>query len=327
MLICPPLCWPKPIIGSADYPIHLLLPLAASLLFVCGLLFVKRASQSGIGPWTVTMLTNFWAALLFSFVWIRGGEIPPWHDWWQPCVVAGLYILGQIFTFAAIEHGDVSVATPIFGIKVIVVAVLLSVVAGQPLALATWGAVLLAFTGILLVQWTPRSPNRISQQPADDTVSEDSRRFRRTILTIIMAVSAASCFGTFDVVVQSLAAKWGAGRLLPISFWIAGVLSIGFLPFTDHDPLRKSTRTTLLVGSFLVAAQALCLVFALGTFNDAARINVVYTLRGVWGVVLAWIAASIWGGAEALLPKQTMLARLMGAGLLTAAVLIAILWG
>ncbi|MFK7735871.1 MAG: DMT family transporter [Pirellulaceae bacterium] len=299
-------------------PWHLFMPLAASVLFVCGLIFVKRISAAGIGPWTVTFITNCWAALLFSSIWLLGGELQPWSDWWQPFLVASLYILGQVFTFAAVEHGDVSVATPVFGVKVIFVALILSAVVGESLGGAIWVAVFLAFCGILLVQWMPK------RTKDSDSVTQVAESGRLT-LTIVMAVCAAGSFATFDVVVQHFAKTWGTGRLIPIAFWMAGVLSLGFLPFIDSNPLRPSTRKGLLIGSFLVAGQAMFLVTSLGTFNDAARINVVYTLRGLWGVVLAWAVASLLGGREADLPKRIMMMRLCGASLLTLAVLIVIL--
>ncbi|MDA7865122.1 EamA/RhaT family transporter, partial [bacterium] len=62
-------------------------------------------------------------------------------------------------------------------------------------------------------------------------------------------------------------------------------------------------------------------------FGDAARVNVVYALRGLWGVALAWLAAKIWGGAEAEHTRSTMLLRVVGATILTSAVILAIVAG
>ena len=75
----------------------------------------------------------------------------------------------------------------------------------------------------------------------------------------------------------------------------------------------------------LIALQALCIVFTLSNFGDAARVNVVYSLRALWGVGLAWIVAKIWGGSEAKLPTNVMTARFLGAGLLTVAVMLVVL--
>ncbi len=289
---------------------HLLLPLLASLLFVCGLLVVKRISQR-VGPWTVTFIANMWVAGVFSLLWFQGGKVPSWELWWHPLAICGLYLLGQIFTFAAIEHGDVSVATPVFGLKVIVVALMLALFGGLTLAVNVWTAVMLAGAGIVLVQWTP----------ARYRGATNNRK--SLVASVGLAACAAFSFGTFDVVVQSVAPHWGPGRLLPISFWLAGICSLGFLPFTDLQVLQdKAIRKFLLVGTLLVALQALCIVLTLAVFGDAARVNVVYTLRGMWGVVLAWIVARRWGGNEAVLPRNIMLLRLLGASLLTIAVLL-----
>ena len=83
----------------------------------------------------------------------------------------------------------------------------------------------------------------------------------------------------------------------------------------------------LLAGSLLIAMQAICIVVAVGVFGDAARVNVVYALRGLWGVVLAWLVARKWGGAEAEHSRETMLFRVAGATVLTAAVILAIVAG
>ena len=82
-----------------------------------------------------------------------------------------------------------------------------------------------------------------------------------------------------------------------------------------------------LAGSLLIAMQAICIVVAVGVFGDAARVNVVYALRGLWGVALAWLAARKWGGAEAEHSRETMLFRVAGATVLTTAVILAIVAG
>jgi len=295
-----------------ELPIHLLLPLLASLLFVCGLIFIKRASAHGVSPWTVTFVANVWAAIIFSSLWLLGGSGQPFDKLWQPAIIAGLFVLGQVFTFSAIHRGDVSVATPVFGVKVVFVTVMLAVVFRELLPMSVWIAAVLATLGIGLVQWSPRNAG--------------SRHHTGTVvLTITCACAAAFSFATFDVLVQSWAPQWGTGRLLPAVFWIVGALSIGFLPFAQTQMLAdKKARVPLLFGTLLVALQALCLVSTLANFGDAARVNVVYAMRGMWGVILAWFAAVQWGGNEATLPNNVMLARLTGAGFLTAAVVLVV---
>ncbi len=293
-------------------PTHLLLPLLASILFVCGLLFVKRATSRGVSPWTVTFLANQWAALLFSTLWLLGGESIPLAKLWQPIFIAALFLSGQVFMFLAIQRGDVSVATPIFGIKVVVVAGLLTILFREALPHSVWIAAALATCGIGLAQWIPRS------------LTGDTSR-RSVWMTVVFALSAAGSFAVFDVSVQHFSPAWGAGRMLPTVFWFVSLLSLSLLPFIETSALRNpQTRVVLLVGTFLIAMQALCLVSTLAHFGDAARVNVVYALRAVWGVVLAWFVAVKWGGSEAELPRSVMLLRLVGAGLLTVAVVLVV---
>lgn len=296
---------------------HLLLPLLASLLFVCGLICIKRTNAQGVSPWTVTFLANQWAAIVFSLLWFLGGDGQPATQLWQPAIVASLYICGQVFTFSALRFGDVSLATPIFGSKVVIVAFLVTFVLGQALGGKVWVGAIAAMIGIGLVQWTPK------RREGEDGTSPSRRA---TALTVGLAVSAALAFALFDLAVQSWAPAWGAGRFLPIVYWIVALMSLGFLPWFQRSLVwQPNIRTLLLPGTLLIALQAVCIVFTLSRYEDAARINVVYSLRALWGVVLAWLAARIWGGSEAGLPKQILVARFSGASLLTIAVVLVIL--
>jgi drug/metabolite transporter (DMT)-like permease len=289
--------------------LHLLLPLLASILFVIGLMLIKRASSFGIKAWTVTFLANMWAAAVFSTLLLLEGSGQPWTMLWQPGVIALLYLSGQVSTFLAIHHGDVSVATPVFSVKVLLVAVLVTVVNQQALSWVVWVAAALATLGIVLVQ------------------ASRSEKHERVTFTVVFALLAAMSFSMFDILVSRWAPAWGTGRLLPAVFGIAAVLSLGFVPWIDRPQAiaREGVRLPLLIGTLFIALQAMCIVFTLAAFGDAARVNVVYALRGLWGVVLAWQFARVLGAREADLPRKIMIARLIGAALLTGAVILAIL--
>ena len=62
-----------------------------------------------------------------------------WELIWQPAIIAALFVLGLAFTFA-IEKGDVSIATPIFGVKVVFVAFLVTLMGLQDLPTSVWQA-------------------------------------------------------------------------------------------------------------------------------------------------------------------------------------------
>ncbi len=285
---------------------HLVLPLLASLFFVCGLMLTKRATSQGVNSWTVTFLANMWAAVIFSLLLLRGDAMPPWHLFWQPVIVALLYIGGQSFTFLAIDRGDVSIAAPVFSSKVVLVVLLVSFMAGSVPPLMIWVAALMAMVGIVLVQY-----------------NDGQKRHRNVLFTIFFALLAATTFSLFDVTVQMISKSgWKPGTLLPISFCISAVLSLGFLPMTNFGAAKKlSISLPLIFGAMLIGLQALCIVYALSQYGDAARVNIVYALRALWGVVLAWAFARVLQSGEMQVTRKVMLVRLAGAVILTLAVI------
>ncbi len=116
--------------------------------------------------------------------------------------------------------------------------------------------------------------------------------------------------------------------MVPVAYWMVGVLSLGLLPWIDSPKkllVNKMAWKSLVIGSTLVAVQAMFLVYAIAQYGDAARINVVYSLRGLWGVLFAWLLASWFGGSEKNTATTIMLARLGGALLLVAAVAFTVL--
>ena len=287
---------------------HLLLPLFASLLFVGALIFMKRAGESGASPLTILCVSNLGSGVIFSIFWVLGGTFRGWELIWQPAIIAALFVLGLAFTFAAIEKGDVSIATPIFGVKVVFVAFLVTLMGLQDLPTSVWQAAIMATVGIGLIQWTGRGETH------------------HVTLTISLALCAAVSYALFDVLVQRWAPAWGVGRFLPIVYWVVGLSSLPLLPGLPWKTIRKKKiMVPLLVGALLISLQAICIVSTLAIFGDAARVNVVYSLRGLWGVLLAWAVAKKWGGAEAEHTRGTMMSRLVGAVILAAAVTLVVL--
>jgi steroid 5-alpha reductase family enzyme len=109
-------------------------------------------------------------------------------------------------------------------------------------------------------------------------------------------------------------------------FVCTALMSGVLLPWVD-SPVRLRTLQVLrpmLIGTVLMAVQALSMSYSLGRFGDATRINIVYALRGLWAVLLAWILARVFGGAESQHSRSVMLLRLFGAILLTLSVLVAL---
>ncbi len=80
----------------------------------------------------------------------------------------------------------------------------------------------------------------------------------------------------------------------------------------------------MVIAAVLMAAQAISITYSLAQFGDATRINIVYSLRGLWSVLLAWQLSRWATSAEQHPSRRTLVMRFIGTALLTIAVVIAL---
>lgn len=295
--------------------VHLLFPLLSSILFVIAATFAKQATLLGVSPYTATALSNFLlASCWFTFGCMRGQWLPL-AGLGMALWIALAFVGGQLATYLAFRLGDVSLATPVFGVKIIIVAFLSSMVHQSGIETKTWFAAGLATVGVMVMQLGGSG----TKSPQLTT--------RRASLAIGFALLAATLLSVFDVGVQSAGKQFGAIPFLTTMFSSVGLLSLGLLPWTDRvETLRKNgSAKPLILAACLMAGQAISITYSLAQFGDATRINIVYSLRGLWSVLLAWILGRWFLSAAADHPsRSTLLLRLVGAVLLTTAVVIAL---
>ena len=68
------------------------------------------------------MIVVCWsAACVFPVLSLMGGTMQPAALFWQPAIIGGLFLAGQLLTLLAVAHGDVSIAAPVLGVKVLIV--------------------------------------------------------------------------------------------------------------------------------------------------------------------------------------------------------------
>lgn len=133
-------------------PLHLLFPLFSSVVFVLGMMFARQAISRGASSWSGTFLANLWLGLSWFAVELWQPGVLPLAGWWQAALVGLSFVLGQMFTYIAFRYGDVSVATPVFGVKVIIVAVMLACLADEQIPPRVWLGAMLATIGVGVIQ-------------------------------------------------------------------------------------------------------------------------------------------------------------------------------
>lgn len=284
-------------------------PLIAALIYVFSALLLKRSSELGVGIWRTTFVANMVAAAFFSALWLLGGPPVRVEDLWQPGAIALCLLAGQLSQFLAIEKGDVSVAVPVFGLKVVLVAFFTPLVIGDAVGAKLWCAACLSVLGITLLNRKDegRSPTNIG-------------------ITLVAGGLGAVCFAMFDVLVQKWGPGWGVGRLLPMIFWMNGVLSFALVPMFKA-PLRAVPRGAwpwLLMGSALLSTQSIIFVSTLAIHGKATAANVVYASRGLLSVALVWLIGHWFANQEQFLGARVLRWRMIGAALMLAAIVLVV---
>jgi drug/metabolite transporter (DMT)-like permease len=284
-----------------------LLPLAAALFYVAAALTLKRAAELGVGLWRSAFVSNLLAAIAFQGLIVLGGEWPPIAFWWQPFVTAVLFLAGQILTLFSLQRGDVSVATPVLGVKIVLVAAFSTWLGAQKLSWQLWLAAVLSTCGIACLSHSG------AHKPG-----------ARIGPTLISAGLAASSFALFDVLVQKWSPAWGTGRFVPLTSAFVGLLSFTMIPLFSA-PLRTVSRLAwpwLAGGGCLLALQSLLFVSAVAQFGQATAFNVVYGSRGVWSIVAVALLGHWFRSSEQHLDRSVFGWRWLGAALMFTAILL-----
>ena len=280
------------------------IPLCSAVGYACAALMLKRAMDSEERPWRVVFLVNVLTAVLFQFWLLRGGA-----DFTGPQVLraalAGLcFFIGQVFTFLALRRGDVSLATPVLGMKVVFVALLSSVAGGEVLGARTWAAALLTAVALVLLG------------------GEGGADRRRVVASVGYAFLAALAFAATDVLQQLWAPASGFGHFAPVMFATVGLLSLGLIPFFGA-PLRDlpvQVRRWAGAGGLLLGVQAMGVAYCIALYHEVTVTNVLYNTRGLWSIALVWMVGHWFANDERRAGDAVMARRLVGALFMLAAV-------
>jgi drug/metabolite transporter (DMT)-like permease len=285
---------------------YLLLPFSASLLYVFGAIYLKDASSRGVGVWRTTVVTNVMFSLVFSSLWLLGGRWPERPAWIQPATTAGLFLAGQVLALIALQRGDVSVATPVMGLKVVLVAFFVTWILGDRVPGVVWAAAALSSVGVIFLSRRGEGPHAGGTFPA-----------------LLFGALAAAAFALFDVLVQKWSPGWGAGRFLPAMMGFVALYSLGLLA-VGREPVPAGAWRPLLLGGLFIAVQGALLITSLAVFARATTINVVYSARGLWSVALVWAVGHWFGNRERDQGAAVLRARLLGAALLLGAIVLVV---
>lgn len=287
---------------------YLLIPCVAGIAFALGSMVFKRAFAEGATVAHALVVNNVLLGLVFLPLLGTGPEPVAWALWKLPALTATAFAVGHLFNVLALRVGDVSVATPLLGSKVVFVGLLGWAVFGIRLGPAQWAAAGLATAGVVVMGLT------------------DYRPGRRMGLTTVLALSCAAAFALTDVTIQMWGARVGVLHFLALQFAFLAVFSVAMLPLVGGVRALRAPRPAwrwILAAAALSAIQGVLVTGTIAAWQDAAGVNVVYATRGLWSIALVWFLGHRMRNTERQSAGPRVMAlRALGATLLLAAVAV-----
>jgi drug/metabolite transporter (DMT)-like permease len=286
-----------------------LLPLLSGFGYAVAAIILKRATEAGAGPWRIGFVVNMTMGALFQSFWFfddgQGGAFT-FIAVLQALIVGAIFFAGQYFTFLALSRGDVSVATPVLGAKVLFVAFLAALTMGQALTPAIWVATVMTCVAMVLLGGEWRADRE------------------RALRSLLYGGLAAFLFASSDILTQKWVGQLGMTHFAPLAFGSMLLYSWLLVPKFSAPLLALPRRTLLwtLMGGSLLWLQCLGMVLAISLANEVTRTNILYNTRGLWSVVLVWVVGHWFGNVERSVGRAVMTRRLLGAAILLGAVFL-----
>lgn len=290
--------------------------IAAAVIYTLGVLLLKRSTEYQPGPWRTTLLCNLVAAAVFAPMWWWAEPIVDYSLLWQPFLVALFFVIGQTFVVLAVTQGDVSLATPILGLKILFVTLILLVFADQIPTVWIWPASILAILAVACLSY--QGGNGLTR-PVDDQTKFWGGRIG---LTAALSLIAALAYAIFDSMIQVWAPAFTVATFLPIVMVFGALISLAMIPKLEGSfaSISRAAWPWLIGGSILTGLQSVFLTYAIGTWGQAAQANVVYSSRGLWSVIAVATVGRIFSRTEFEAPRSVKTMRLVGAILITLAI-------
>ena len=285
-----------------------LLALFAGLIYAGGAIAGKKALELGCGQVRAVILSNLILSVCFiPHLFIAGG----WPSLRELVIGSGLgsiFLLAQALLFRALRAGDASMVSPLMGIKSILVAFFLILLgfSHEPIAASTWLAAGLTAIAVALIGWPARNTGHTSAKG------------------IILALASAASFSLLDSMVPHFSHQTDPIRILFCIFCPLGLLSLLLLPWKEEALFRHGQAGDKWVwrSGVLIALQAVLMSTAIACYRVPTEVNVVYSSRGLWTILLvAWLGRRLCL-SEGSLTFWVKIRRLLGSILLGICILL-----
>ncbi len=283
-------------------------PLAAAVFYSLSVVLVKSVSgRGGISAVSILAATNLMMAAVFLPVSLACG-IPDFAQLWRPLLVGVFFALGNCTTFLCAHCGEVSLMTPVMGVKIPMVFAVAGAVAGVSPSPSVLVAGFVCCAAVFMMGF-----------------DKSALVSGKILPTILLALCSCFFYAVCDVLAQHL-----AGGFKPVVFlgYASAVLALSSAPFVPKMIGEFSAGgrnvAAAMAAAALMAVESALMFYALSGGFDAALCNIIYNTRGVVSVVLVYALSGMFPQLEHL-SKASAWRRLAGSAMILAAVVYAVL--
>lgn len=291
-----------------------LLPLLAAVCYTVSALFIKKALSYGAGSMRTVFLTNWLMLPCFLPLLFLGHTVLDWGYFDTVVYCSFFNTIAMVLVFITIKVGDISLQTPVMGVKVIMVALLALVMGVGTVSKELWIGSGLTVIAIYILS----KPDRLNLT------------HKRTVwLTILLSLLTSFAFAVADLIMAKYAVSFGEMPFILYVMLFTAVFSCVLIPYFEGS-LRAIPRVSWLwigLGSIAMALECIFYCYAVACYNNPTSVNILYSSRGIWSVVLVWLLGKRLGNTESEQGRGLMLRRLVGSFLLFLAIVIVVVKG
>lgn len=285
------------------------LPITAAFLYAAASIMLKQALNLGVGPLRSLFICNILLMPLAIPLYMWDHTLSSTASIWSPIICTAFLFLGSIFVLIALKCGDVSIQTPLTNTKILIV-VALAYYFGKESVQWNWivGGCLASLALFIM-----------SKQDVQSSSTQ------KTLLqTILWTLLSALFFALCDVYIEAKASNFGPSVFLTSILVLNGLFSFGLIPFFKA-PLKAITPRAwiwLIGGGILMAFEAALLYFAIAFGGRASVVNILYSTRGIFGLILVSLVSLWLPDFESYKSPKIRRARYIGGALLTVGIMI-----
>lgn len=283
-----------------------ILPLVAAFLVSLASVCIKKAIEEGAGITRVSFIINWAFFLCVLPTLFFGDEVKDWSLWYWPVIGAVFAFLGGLFILLSIRAGAVSIQASLMGTKAIFVGVLSVIFLAKEITTSLWIAAIMAFVAILILS------------------ANDLLKARFEVKPVLYALLCSFWFACTDVIVSREAADFGMWPFLNVMLGTVALLSFMYVPFFKKQllDLKHRSRIWILLTSIFISIQYTILLYTLGVYKNATAINIIYSSRGLWAIVIVLFIGHWFNNQERHAGTDVIVQRVIGSLLMCLAIVI-----